>query len=136
MPPSPHFQLGAHWVYEESLQFSTSFENDGMLVVNIQELQQTSTPPLALIKSFPALPCGKFSFSPMSFYASFVTKMEVIILDIEDSRILLQAKATHSPYTQPGCFSPGGCFFAYGIQEYKIHIWKNTSANYVPWSNL
>ena len=136
VPPSKYL-LGAHWVHEESLQFSTSSRDGDKYVINIQELHQTPALPLSLIKTF-SVPSydGKISFSPVSFHISFVTKTGVTILDIQDSRILLQATAACSPYTPPGSFSPDGHYFACGTEEFKICIWKNASANYVPWNNL
>jgi WD40 repeat protein len=134
--PSSDVLLGAHWVHEESLQFSTSFRNNEKRVVNIQELQPTSTPLFPLIQSFHLPPCnGQFSFSPISFHGSFVTEAEVIILSVQDLGILLQVKAAHS-YIPPGHFSPDGSFFACRTEEHEICVWKNTSTGYVPWSKL
>ena len=131
------FLLGAHWVHEERLRFPTISRNDEKLVVSIQELQPVATPPLLLIESFSIPPHdGELSFSPVSFHASFVTKTEIIVLNVRDSRILLEVEKTCSPYNPPGHFSPDGCFFACRTEEFDICIWKNTPANYVPWSNL
>ena len=136
------FQLGAHWVHEESLQFATSSKNnnwDSGYVVEIREFQPASTPQFALIKSFwISSHNGEFSFSPVSFHASFVTQEEIVILGVEDSRILLRVRTTHPLYTPPGCFSPDGSFFAceYGVWEQKICVWKNISNNYVAWCGL
>ena len=137
LPASPGFLPGAHWAYEESCRFSTSSESDGKLTVDIQELRPTSTPPFHVAESFAvSLHDGEISFSHVSFHASFTTEMGVVILDLRDSRTLLQAGATHSPYIPPGHFSPDGCFFACGTQEGEICIWKSSSTNYVPWSTL
>ena len=134
---SSNCQLGTHWAHGESLQFSTLFKDDRECVVNIHELQPTSTPPLLLISSFPVpFHEGVFSFSPVSFHASFATMQKVIILNAQDSRILLQFKPTHLLNGESGQFSADGCFFACESSGYEIHIWKNTSTDYVPWSNL
>jgi hypothetical protein len=134
--PSSNFQLGAHWVHEGSLQFSTYFESNGKYMVDVQEFQPTSDPPIIVVKSFLVPPQnGKFSFSPVSSHASFVTKMEVVILDLQDSRILLQF-ATQLPYTSSGNFSLDGCFFACQTFEHEICIWTNKPSGYVPWCNL
>jgi WD40 repeat protein len=133
-PPS-HFPIGAFWVHEESLRFSTCFKNNGKYVVNIQEFQPASTPllPLSLIKQFFVPPCGgRFSFSPVSFHASFVTQTKATVLDVQDSRILLQFRAN---LILSGHFSLDGCFFACHVSEGEVHIWKNTSTGYIPWSN-
>jgi len=125
--------LGFH---EGSLWVSTNFRNDRESKVNIQEVQLTTTPP-SLIKSF-TVPSydGLFSFSPVSSHASFVTKTKITILNVKDSRVLLQAKAAHQTYTLPGLFSSNGCFFACATKEQEIHVWKNISAKYEPWGNL
>ena len=135
LPPS--FVLDAHWIYEKSFQFPTVSKNDRNLVVNIQEFQPTSTPPLSLIESFIVPPHdGEFSFSSVSIHASFTTKTKVIILNLQDLRILLQVGAPSSFYSPPGLFSSNGCFFACGTEQSEICIWKNTSTNYIPWCNL
>ena len=137
LAPSTNFLQGAHQVHGESLWISTCSKNAGDQMINIQELQPSSYPPLSLIKSFPVpLYDGEISFSPVSFHISFVTKMEVFILDVQDLRVLLQAKAVHSYYTPPGHFSPDGSFFACGTEEYDICTWKNTYVNYIPWGSL
>ena len=134
----PGFLTGAHWIHERALRFFTSFKAIGKCVVNIREFRPTSNPPFSeVIESF-QFPSynGEFSFSPVSFHASFVTKTKVIILDIRGSRILLRVETTRTLYTPSGCFSHDGRFFACGTWEHEIHIWKNTPASYVPWSNL
>ena len=137
LPASVGFLPDVHWAYDESFRFSTSSKSDGKLTVNIQELRPTSTPPFHVVESFlVSLHDGEISFSHVSFHASFTTETGVVILDLRDSRTLLQAGTAHSPYTPLGHFSPDGCFFACGTQEGEICIWKNSSANYVPWSTL
>ena len=137
LPASSEFLPGAHWAYEESLRFSTSSESDAELTVNIWELQPTSTPPFHVVESFTvSLYDGETSFSHVSFHTSFTTETEVVILDLRDSRTLLQVGPAHPPYTPLGHFSPDGCFFACGTQEGEICIWKNSFASYVPWSTL
>ena len=137
LPASSEFLPGAHWAYEESLRFSMSSESDAELTVNIWELRPTSTPPFHVVESFTvSLYDGETSFSHVSFHASFTTETEVVILDLRDSRTLLQVGPAHPPYTPLGHFSPDGCFFACGTQEGEICIWKNSFASYVPWSTL
>ena len=135
--PSPLNQQGAYWVHKDTLQLATSSEANGKLMINIQELQPTSDPPLPVIQSFPIPPqCGIFSFSPISFHASFVTENEAVILNVQDSKILLSTQITHQFHTQSSHFSPDGHFFACGTSEGGICIWKNTPASYIPWSTL
>jgi len=123
------FHKGSIWV-------STNFRNDRESKVNIQEFQLTTTPP-SLIKSL-TVPSydGWLSFSPASSHASFVNKTEIIILNVQNSRVLLQAKATYQTYTPLRLFSSDGCFFACATEEQEIHVWKNISAKYEPWDNL
>ena len=112
-PASPGFLPGAPWACEESFRFFTGSASCGKLTVNIQEFRPTSTPPFHVVESFSvSLHDGQISFSRVSFHASFTTEMGVVILDLRDSRTLLQAGPAHSPYTPPGHFSPDGCFFA------------------------
>jgi len=123
------------WCFDHCLGF-----HEGSLWVStksgIQKFQFTTTLP-SLIKSF-TVPSydGQVSFSPVSSHASFVTKTEITILNVQDSRVLLQAKAAHQTYTPPGLFSSDGCFFACATEEQEIHIWKSISAKYEPWDNL
>ena len=82
--------LGAHWTHKNSLQFATYTEVDAEHTIHIYELQPTSAPPLHILSSFPVPPHdGGFSFSPVSFHASFSTETEVTILDVQDSKVLL-----------------------------------------------
>ena len=134
---SSSFLLGAHWAHGDTLRVATSFKTNEKLVINIQELQPLIDPPLLLVESFPLPPRdGGISFSPVSFHASFVSEIEVVILDVRDSRILLRVETSHSPYIPLGHFSPNGCFFACGTEKDEIRVWKNPSAGYVPWSDL
>ena len=109
-------------------------------MIDILELQPTSKPLLPVVESFsiPTPPQGGgFSFSPVSFHASFVSYMGIVILGVQDSKTLLQTKAIRVPYNQTsGGFSPNGHFFACGTLQDEICIWENTSAGYVPWSTL
>jgi hypothetical protein len=130
-------QLGAQWTHKESLQYATSFQAKGKLIINIRELQLIPKPSFSLVESFLVSPHnGEFSFSPASFHASFVTEVEVVVLDVRGSRILFHTKTTQSLYKPPGQFSPDGSFFACGTLEHKICIWRNTSTSYVSWSTL
>ena len=129
--------LGAHWIHGGALRFSTSFKTDGKFMINIYELQPTSTPPLHVLFSFPVPPhSGEFSFSPVSFHASFVTNAEVIILDVRDSKLLLQTKVARVDHSPPGQFSADGQLFACGVSEHKIYVWQKTPIGYVAWSCL
>ena len=154
--PSSWGMLGAHWVNKDTLQFAVSSETGGKPMINIYTLQPTLIPPLHPLSLFPIpdhllslLPAPyyemKFSFSHISFHASFATSKGVVVLDVQDSRLLLDIKIPQSPgvhtlrweATQsPGQFSPDGCFFAYKISSFKICVWQDTPTGYVPWCNL
>jgi hypothetical protein len=134
---SYNHQLGAHWAHKESLRFAIGFETGGRFAIDIQELQQSSDPPLLVVESFRVpLHGGRFSFSPVSFHVSFVSETEIVILDVRDSKILLQTKTAQLLYTPPGRFSPDGRFFACGTLQGEICVWENTSANYLFWNSL
>lgn len=135
--PSWGSGLGAHWVYKDALQFVTSIENNGKPVVNFYELQLTSTTPLHLLSSFPiSFYQEEFSFSPVSFHASFVTSTEVIIVNVQDTKLLLQIEVAQVAPPPPVQFSPNGAFFACRVLEDEIWIWQNTPTGYIPWSSL
>ena len=116
-------------------------DTNGKFVVNIYELQPTSSLPLHLLSSFPLLPqAGSFSFSPVSFHASFVTGQEIVILDVQASKPLLKTKLDVR-YSQwgpslKGDFSPSGDFFALCGKGNKVHVWKNTPTGYILWCSF
>ena len=129
--------VGAHWTHNNGLQFAMSFEANGKLMINIYELQPTLTPPLSIFSSFPTLPQSrKFSFSSASFHASFFYKGTVNVINVQDSKSLLQTKVAQAYHPPPGQFSPDGQFFACGISEQEICTWQNTPTGYMPWSSL
>ena len=141
--PASSYQLGPHWAHGGSLQFATFFRNGQKLVIEIRELQPTPDPQFLVVESFPRTyhkehPYrGRFSFSPVSFHASFVTQAQVVILDVRDSRILLHVKSAQPLYRPPGCFSPDGCFFACStLEKSEIYVWKNAPDGYASWSIL
>ena len=127
-----------HWGHGESLLLATSFEIDGKITINIRDLRPTSNPPFLATQPFFVSPHdGAFSFSPVSFHASFLVTQGVVILNVRDSRILLRIWETDREYRiGSGHFSPDGRFFACATQTNEIHVWKNTSTSYVSWSNF
>ena len=135
--PPFHREQGGFWAYKDTLRCVTTSKTNGKLAINIWELQPTSDPLLPVIEAFYIPPQdGVFSFSPVSFHASFITWNEVIILNACDSKILLSTQVTQRLCTQPGNFSTDGCFFACRTLESRIYIWKNTLSGYIPWSTL
>ena len=129
--------LGAHWEHGESLRFATSYTTGGKLAIDIHQLQPSPTTLFPMVESFIVpLHDGEFSFSPVSFHASFVTETKITVLDVRDSKILLRTEPSPPFYLLPGRFSPEGGFFACGTLESEIHVWKNTSTGYMPWSSL
>jgi len=135
--PSHAHNARTHWGHGDSLLLATSFEIGGKITIDIQDLQPTSSPPFPATESFLLPPHdGAFSFSPVSFHASFSATREVVILNVRDLEILLRAEEIVDPgHAEPGRFSPDGCFFAY-MRVDRICVWKNTSTGYVPWSNF
>ena len=105
-------------------------------MVNIHKLQPTSTILLHLLSSLPVPPqYGAFSFSQVSSHASFSNKSEVVILNVLDQELLLQAEVDQRDCL-PRHFSPNGCFFTSKILEDKIYIWQNTATGYIPWCSF
>ena len=130
-------RLDAHWKHGEFLRLATSYATDEKLAIDIHQLRPPSIPPFPTIESFIVPPHdGQFSFSPVSFHASFVTGTEFTVLDVRDSKILMRAEAPRKLYLPPGRFSPDGGFFACGTLEGEIRIWKNTSVGYTTWCSL
>ena len=137
IPLSLGSQSSTHWVHGDTLQFAVSLNAIIRHVIIIKEFQPTSTPPLHILSSFPIPPWdGKFSFSQNSFHASFVTRTEAIVLDVQDSKVLLHAQVVCESQKILGQLSPNGCFFAHGISVNGICIWQNTPTGYIPWSSL
>jgi len=136
--PSRAYHEHTHWGHRDSDLLVTSSEIDGKIMIDTWDPQPISSPPFPVIESFLLQPHeGKFSFSPVSFHASFLTTREVVILNVRDSKILLRTEKTDREYCGwSGRFSPDGRFFAYMTEADEIHVWKNMSTSYVPWSNL
>ena len=74
--------------------------------------------------------------SPVSFHASFVTQKKTIILDIQDSKLLLQTDVAQHDAVLQGQFSPDGYFFACKKSVHESGVWKNIPTGYMPWSSL
>ena len=81
---------------------------------------------------------GSFSFSPISFHASFVTNEKIIILDVHNSNVLLHAEGFQATHLYSGVFSPDGCFFACESESHiaSIAVWKCTPAGYILWTSV
>ena len=145
--PQSHRWLDVDREREESFRFATVDRNNGNPVISINQFQPSSTPPCQIVESFIVphhrygleVPFGDYdwevSFSLASFHASFVTRTEITVLDIRDSKILLRAEIPQDKNLKPGRLSPDGAFFAVCIKN-EIHVWQNTSAGYTPWSCL
>ena len=127
----------AHWKYKDTIQFATRFIANERLVINIYEVQPTSATPLHVVHSFdvPSQP-GRFSFSQVSFHASFVTKKELVIFDIQNQRRLLHVNMAKEFFSPPGNFSPDGCFFVCKTLKLGICVWQNTPTGYISWRSL
>ena len=133
----PGTQLGGHWTHKSTLLLATSVQTDRECVISLCTLQPTSTPPLCILDSFRVPPySGLFSFSPASFHACFLAEELVIILDIQDSKLLLQITKEEVAYKPLGQFSPDGRFFACGVSPWEIRVWQNTPTGYVAWGGL
>jgi len=96
IPHSWNPRLGNHWVYNDTLWLAIGFETNGTPAINICTFQPTSNPPLYIVSSFPVQSSGvQFSFSPVSFHASYYTGRNVIILNVQDSRLLFSTGHQH-----------------------------------------
>ena len=136
-----HSILGAFWAHKDTLRFAMSFESDGKAMINIYELQPTSTSPLHIVSSFhivfsfPVPSWRDFSFSPVSFHASFASKIGFTIFDVWDSQLLLWIEPASVHWGLPPLFSADGCFVAYTSLWDEVCVWLNASTCYVPWCN-
>ena len=129
--------FGGCWAQEDTLQFAISLKATRGSVINIYELQPTLAPPLYMLSSFHIpFTIKEFSFSPVSFHASFMTLGGVIVLDVRTSQLLLKTKATLLYPSQLPEFSPNGHFVACQTFDHEIHIWQNGPDGYIPWCNL
>ena len=134
-----------HWVHEGTLRLAASLKTGGDLVINIYELQLASTPPLRVLSSFPIsyrsatsmpLQFSEFSFSPVSSHISFIVDELLVVLDVRDSKPLLETwKSSPSSPSPPGQFSPDGRFLAFKVSAHEILVWQNTPTGYVLWSS-
>ena len=116
--------LGTSWAHKDVLRFAVSFETDGKPMINIYELQPTSTSPLHMVSSFPVPTCGgEFTLSPVSLHASFVTEIELIVLDVQSSQLLLQARVAQVDCKVLPQFSANGHFVACKTLENDIYVW-------------
>jgi len=132
----PLHNLLTHWVRGESFLFATSFEIGGKSAIDIRELQPSSNSPFLVVESF-LVPYHDMiaSFSPVSFHLSFFIDGDIFVLDVRDSKILLQTDmAVEQRHPRSECFSPDGRFFACVAWDNEIRVWKSTSTGYVPWS--
>ena len=135
--PSPRHFPGTLWAGGESIRFSAGPTTGQKPSLEIHEVRPTSVPASAMVESLPVLfRHGKLFFSPARFHASFVTEMEVVILDIRNSEVLFQTKASEPLYKPQGCFSPDGHFFVCETLAQEICIWENTPTGYDPRDRL
>ena len=131
---SRSYEFGAHWIHEDTLRIATCFTTN---MVEIYELRPTSNPPLHLLDFFTVPPHESgFSFSPVSYHATFVTGMEVVVLDVRSSKTLLRTEVAQENLSPQGRFSPDGRFFACGLSGREIRVWQHTHTGYLPWSSL
>ena len=139
-----HVGFGADWTDGKTLWFAMLSGLHEKPVIEVYELQPTlslhvhSLFPLTQNMETPidSRDFNLFSFSPVSFHASFVIEGEIVVLDVRDSKLLLQTEFVEVCYELPGQFSPDGCFFISGPFQNGIHIWQNGPTGYVPWSSL
>lgn len=149
IPSLSNSGLGSCWAHNDTLQFATGFGANRELVIH--ELQLIPTPKLHTISSFPILlpshipstqslfgmqPQHTFSFSPISFHVSFFNEREIIVFDVQGSKLLLQTKVDGSYFLSPGKFSSDGQFFACRTSQQEICVWQNASTGYILQSSL
>lgn len=131
IPPSDHSVLSTYWIHEDTLQFAIYSKSHGKHIIDIYGIKHNTTQPLH-IHSYPVqLHAQLFSFSPVSSHVCFVTSGEVTILDVQDSKFLLQAELDQVDYWVSPQFSPGGHFVACKTRDDRIFVWEKAPTGYV-----
>ena len=144
IPSQTHFTLDASWAYRDTLQFAMGVAADRKSMINIYELQPTSASPLHTVSSFPIPFHITFSFhkppiwdfSSVSLHASFILEKELIVLDVQGSKILLKTRGAQVNDVVPPCFSADGNFVACITSENRLCVWQNKPTGYVLWCSL
>jgi hypothetical protein len=123
------------WAHDESFKIVTTAKNNKGWTISIFEIGYT----LTRIESFPfqfnSPPDG---FSPTTYRASVVTfgrylqDPKFIVLDIQNSEVLLEAKGNYSYST----FSPDASLLAAFTGRDHLLIWRYTSGHYTQWKEF
>ena len=77
---------------------------------------------------------NEFVFLPTRSLLAFVLGNTVIVWDAQHSKFLLNSAEVREPRKMS--FSPDGCFFACGTDGPEIHLWKESTASYIPHRTL
>ena len=125
------------WTHNGSFQVMTMLSEEGIgITVNVFKVGPALLD--SLVKSYSInldiykVIDGRISFSP-STYRTCITKETIVVLDIQNSRILLQEDG---PYYF-GSLSPDGSLLVASGKEGKTSLWKYTSSQgYILWGKL
>ncbi|KAF9652211.1 hypothetical protein BDM02DRAFT_3161863 [Thelephora ganbajun] len=116
------------WAYSTSFRIMTTEHTSRGCTINIFEVGSN----LTRIESFYIGSWGEHrrikSFSQTTHRISSSVSSNLIILDIQDSRCLLEERGGFDS----DCFSSNGSLFA-ASWEWDIQVWKYTSDRYVKW---
>jgi len=116
------------WTRGEFLRFATAEQGS----IAIWEVGFTSKHALAEIESLPApggVGSGECLFLPTFSWLAFILRGAVLVWDARGSKFLLNFMSDDLPGGLS--FSSGGRFFACGIGDREIYLWKKSPAGYV-----
>ena len=131
LQPTDIFHL---WAHNNSFRVATMVWGCGDYTIDIFDLEVGSPP--NKVESFYVQPQIEYpqakSFSPATHHISISFYGRLFILDVQDSKLLLEKGAFFESHQ----FSPDGSIFAASLQMKDIHIWKYTSSCYIPFKRV
>ncbi|KAF9645847.1 hypothetical protein BDM02DRAFT_3262668 [Thelephora ganbajun] len=118
------------WTHGECLRFATIESGS----ITTWETGFASSHAPTRVESLPIPddfdPSRTFQFHPTSSRLAFTTKGSIIVWDTQDSKTLLESTDVEGHDYMSMSFSSDGRFFACGIGNLGIHLWKESPTGY------